>query len=150
MISEAIVTCSRSRPRLKARLRRALHVVGYDTADWMRIVMYRRCFTFVRSLAPERVDALEISAGPQWAREFQFRSYTATAYPGFDICFQTLPARFDLIIADQVFEHFPLMVWAFAQTLPHGGAPVLPRAVPQATADETIRPGALVHSCFAR
>jgi SAM-dependent methyltransferase len=105
MIAEAIAGWSRSQPRLKARLRRALHAVGYDTTDWMRIVMYRHCFAFIRELGAERLDVLEISAGPQWVREFTFRSYTATGYPHFDICAQSLPERFDLIIADQVFEH---------------------------------------------
>ena len=103
MIDEALMSLARSRPALKTRLRGLLNRIGYDTADWMRIVMYRRCFEFVRSLGPERLDVLEISAGPQWAREFTFRSYTATHYPDFDICAQTLPAQFDLIIADQCF-----------------------------------------------
>lgn len=105
MIAETVAGWSRSQPRLQARLRRALHAVGYDTTDWMRVVMYRQCFQFIRELGPERLDVLEISAGPQWVREFTFQSYTATGYPEFDICAQTLPGRFDLIIADQVFEH---------------------------------------------
>ena len=105
MIADTITNLARSQPELKARLRRALHNAGYDTTDWMRIVMYRHCFEFVRSLGPERLDVLEISAGPQWVREFTFRSYTGTDYPGFDICSQRLPKQFDLIIADQVFEH---------------------------------------------
>jgi SAM-dependent methyltransferase len=105
MIAEAVAGWSRSQPRLKTRLRRALHAAGYDTTDWMRIVMYRHCFQFIRELGPERLDVLEISGGPQWVREFAFRSYTATGYPEFDICAQTLPGHFDLIIADQVFEH---------------------------------------------
>ena len=67
--------------------------------------MYRQCFAFIRDLGPERLDVLEISGGPQWKREFDFRSYTTTSYPDFDVCSETLPERFDLIIADQVFEH---------------------------------------------
>jgi SAM-dependent methyltransferase len=105
MIGEAAVTWARSHPALKERLRKALSAIGYETTDWMRIVMYRRCFAFIAGLGPERLDTLEISAGPHWTREFRFRSYTGTSYPDFDICSQTLPARFDLIIADQVFEH---------------------------------------------
>jgi SAM-dependent methyltransferase len=105
MIGEAAVTWARSHPALKERLRKALWAVGYETTDWMRIVMYRRCFAFIADLGPETLDTLEISAGPHWTREFRFRSYTGTSYPDFDICSQTLPARFDLIIADQVFEH---------------------------------------------
>jgi SAM-dependent methyltransferase len=105
MFAETLTSLARSSPSLKARLQGLLDRLGYDTADWMRIVMYQRCFEYIRSLGPERLDALEISAGPQWAREFKFRSYTPTHYPDFDVCEQTLPARFDLIIADQCFEH---------------------------------------------
>jgi SAM-dependent methyltransferase len=94
-------------PVSRSRLKRVLTGVGYDTTHWVRVVMYERCFAFVRSLQPETLDALEISAGPQWRREFRFRSYTATQYPDFDICSQTLERKFDLIIADQVFEHLP-------------------------------------------
>jgi SAM-dependent methyltransferase len=105
MISETVTTWTRAHPELKERLRKTLQAIGYDTSDWMRIVMYRHCFAFIANLGPEQLDVLEISAGPHWAREFRFRSYTGTSYPSFDICSQTLPARFDLIIADQVFEH---------------------------------------------
>jgi SAM-dependent methyltransferase len=105
VIDNALTSLARSRPALKLRLREWLQRLGYDTADWMRIVMYRRCFEFVRALDPGRLDVLEVSAGPQWSREFKFRSYTPTRYPYFDLCGQTLPASFDLIIADQLFEH---------------------------------------------
>jgi SAM-dependent methyltransferase len=67
--------------------------------------MYRRCFEFIVTLEPQKLDVLEISGGPQWKRAFNFRSYHATHYPSFDICSQTLGRQFDLIIADQVFEH---------------------------------------------
>ena len=101
----SLISFVRSQPKLKAQLEKVLHSIGYNTTDWMRIVMYRECFAFVRSLNPERLDALEISAGPQWIREFTFGSYTGTDYPDFDICSQCLPRQFELIIADQVFEH---------------------------------------------
>jgi SAM-dependent methyltransferase len=96
-----------SNPASRSRLKRVLTEVGYDTTHWVRVIMYERCFAFIRSVGPETLDALEISAGPQWRREFKFRSYTATQYPDFDICSQTLERKFDLIIADQVFEHLP-------------------------------------------
>lgn len=104
-ISDTIVSAIQSRPGLKNLVRRSLEAVGYDTTDWIRVVMYQRCFEFIRELGPEQLDVLEISAGPQWRRHFQFRSYTGTDYPGFDICAETLPQQFDLIIADQIFEH---------------------------------------------
>jgi len=102
---DTLISFVRSRPELKARLKRILKFVGYDTTDWLRVVMYRDCFSFVRGLGPEKLDALEISAGPQWIREFTFGSYTGTVYPDFDICSERLSRQFDLIIADQVFEH---------------------------------------------
>ena len=101
------ISLLRSHPSTKDELARALHAIGYDTTDWLRVVMYRECFSFIEILGPERLDVLEISGGPQWRRRFRFRSYTATEFPGFDICADQLPQRFDLIIADQVFEHLP-------------------------------------------
>lgn len=94
-----------NRPELKDRLRRTLQSFGYETDDWVRVVLYRDAFAFIRQLGPETLDTLEISGGVQWRREFTFNTYRATEYPGFDICAETLPERFDLIIADQVFEH---------------------------------------------
>ena len=95
----------REKPTLLEAGRRAVRRVGYDTTDWVRSVMYDRAFQFVRSLGPEKLDVLEISGGKQWTREFKFKTYESTDYPPFDICAQTLPRQFDLIIADQVFEH---------------------------------------------
>ncbi len=59
MVDEALTSLARSRPALKQRVREMLNRFGYETADWMRIVMYRRCFEFVRELGPERLDVLE-------------------------------------------------------------------------------------------
>ncbi|HZT86894.1 MAG TPA: methyltransferase domain-containing protein [Stellaceae bacterium] len=105
MIAETALSFVRARPGMKARLGNALRAIGYDSTDWSRVEMYRQCFAFVERLGPRDLDVVEISAGPQWSRNFRFRSYTGTSYPDFDICSQTLPARFDLVIADQVFEH---------------------------------------------
>ncbi|TCL66379.1 methyltransferase domain-containing protein [Rhizobium sp. BK251] len=95
----------RQHPELKDRLRTALQALGYETDDWVRVMMYRDAFAFIRELDPTKLDTLEISGGVQWRREFAFKSYRSTEYPGFDICNEVLRERFDLIIADQVFEH---------------------------------------------
>lgn len=100
-----LMTQLRNRPELKDRLRKTLQAIGYETDDWVRVVLYRDAFAFIRELGPQNLDALEISGGIQWRREFTFKSYRATEFPGFDICSETLPDRFDLIIADQIFEH---------------------------------------------
>ncbi|MDC7785240.1 methyltransferase domain-containing protein [Rhodoplanes sp. TEM] len=103
--SGALVALVRRYPRLKPVLKRMLDGIGYDTADWMRVVMYRRAFEEIEGMGPETLDVLEISAGPQWRRRFRFRSYTEMNYPDWDICSDRRPGSFDLIIADQVFEH---------------------------------------------
>lgn len=92
-------------PSVRETLRRMLNAVGFETTDWVRVVMYAQCFEFVRSLGPENLDVLEISSGPQWRRAFKFRSFTGTNYPDFDICRDQFDQQFDVIIADQVFEH---------------------------------------------
>lgn len=95
----------RANPKLKDQLRRSLRAVGYPTDDWVRVMLYRDAFAFISELGPGKLDVLEISGGVQWRREFAFRSYQSTEYPGFDICSETMDQQFDLIIADQVFEH---------------------------------------------
>jgi SAM-dependent methyltransferase len=91
----------------RLKIRQGLKNIGFDTTDWVRVVMYRRCFEFIHNLGPPDLDVLEIAAGPQWKRVFNFGSYTETQFPDFDICSEVLDKQFDLIIADQVFEHLP-------------------------------------------
>jgi len=99
-----------ARPEFKESVRQLARRLGYETTHWVRVVMYQRCFAFIRSLGEAQLDVLEISGGVQWRREFNFKSYEATHYPEFDICSETLPRQFDLIIADQIFEH---LAWPY-------------------------------------
>jgi SAM-dependent methyltransferase len=99
-----------ARPEFRENARQLARRLGYETTHWVRVVMYQRCFAFIRSLGEEQLDVLEVSGGSQWRREFNFRSYEATHYPEFDICSETLPRQFDLIIADQIFEH---LAWPY-------------------------------------
>lgn len=63
----------------------------------------------IRALKPETVSVAEISG--KWGQQFPFQSYQRFLYPEFDIC--TGPYRdedgkvrkFDLILANQVWEH---------------------------------------------
>lgn len=72
---------------------------------WVRTVMDDATDRMVAALEPPTLDVLEISGG-KWS-EFGFRSYRNVRYPDFDICSQRLEERFDLIIAEQVWEHLP-------------------------------------------
>jgi hypothetical protein len=95
-----------SRSYWRAWLRGLLNLVGFETTDWVRVVMYRECFNFIRNLGPGALDVLEISPGPQWRRQFRFKSYVGTGFPAYDVCQEIVSANaYDLIIADQVFEH---------------------------------------------
>lgn len=95
--------------RHKEPVKRMLGVIGYDHRLWARCAMYESCFAMLRELDPETLDVLEISAGPVW-RELNFKSFNEANYPQFDICSQVLERRFDLVIADQVFEH---LLWPY-------------------------------------
>jgi len=61
---------------------------------------------YLVTLPISTLSALEISPEKvsHW-RNAGFGSYTAVAYPEFDITQQVLPRKFDVIIADNVFEH---------------------------------------------
>jgi SAM-dependent methyltransferase len=88
----------------RERLRRQLAGFGFDATHWVRVAAYRQCHTWIRDLGIENLDTLEIAPGHYW-NSLSFRSYRAIDFPAFDICKDVLEQRFDLIIADQVFEH---------------------------------------------
>jgi len=77
-------------------------------AHWCRIVMDAETDTLVRSLDYRSCSVLEVS-GDKW-RDFGFRKYTALSYPQFDLCEGALDEQFDLVIAEQVFEH---LLWPY-------------------------------------
>lgn len=74
-----------------------------------RIVMNKSARKWMRRLDPPSLDVAEISG--KWGRSFDFKSYTAFRYPEYDICLDAprgaegTPFKFDLVIANQVWEH---------------------------------------------
>ena len=80
---------------------------GTDT-QWQRIVLNSELDSLVHSLHPERLKVLEVS-GTRWEKA-GFLTYQSVMYPDFDVCQQRLDSRFDLIIAEQVFEH---LLWPY-------------------------------------
>ena len=93
----------------KEKLKTLMERFGFEHSDWVRIVMYRECRDFIESLNPPELDVLEISGGRFWDG-FPFKSFTKTEYPAYDICDGPLDQTFDLIIADQVWEH---LLWPY-------------------------------------
>lgn len=77
--------------------------------QWIRVVMNRHCHELVESLKPENLSALEIS-GYEWGDIYQFKKFRSANYPEYDLCAAPLDETFDLIIAEQVFEH---LLWPY-------------------------------------
>lgn len=71
--------------------------------NWSRIVMNRETEKLIKSLPFSQLDALEIS-GNYW-QQFGFKTYQVLNFPEFDICSDTNWNEYDIIIAEQVFEH---------------------------------------------
>lgn len=89
------------------------HLLGLENPvaggpRWSRVVMERECRKLVESLHPSDLDVLEIS-GDNW-KNTGFKSYRSVEFPEYDICAEALPQTFDLIIAEQVFEH---LLWPY-------------------------------------
>lgn len=81
--------------------------------QWARVVMNRETRQIVEQLSPHELDALEISGGPmsRWSEPGLFRTYTSAEYPEYDVCDGPLrESAFDLVIAEQVFEH---LLWPY-------------------------------------
>jgi SAM-dependent methyltransferase len=90
----------------------------------LRIVMNRETERLVAGLDPAARRTLEIS-GQCWNRPGLFKTYVSKDFPEYDVCERALDERFDLIIAEQVFEH---LLWPYRaarhvhQMLAPGGA----------------------------
>lgn len=94
------------RAGVKQWLERAARAVGYDKTHITRVVAYREIDALLDRLGTESLDALEISAGWKW-RERRWGSFTEMNWPEHDICKDVLDRQFDVIIADNVWEHLP-------------------------------------------
>ncbi len=84
-------------------------LTGADGFGWQRKIMYQETKRLVEQLGPEKLDALEIS-GDRWGSLVKFRSFKSVDFPEYDLCVAPLPEQFDLVIADQVFEH---LLWPY-------------------------------------
>ena len=90
--------------KLKKGLENIAVAVGYDTQHVTRTVAYREIDRWLDGLGTGQLDALEISAGWKW-RHRQWGSFTEMNWPEHDICKDVLDRQFDIIIADNVWEH---------------------------------------------
>jgi SAM-dependent methyltransferase len=70
--------------------------------------MQRECNRLINELQPQSLSALEISG--DLFQHFPFKKYRSVQYPEYDVCADVLEDKFDLIIAEQVFEH---LLWPY-------------------------------------
>lgn len=82
---------------------------GHWHNQWLRVVMNRETKALVDGLNPAALKALEIS-GRGWDVPGYFREYRSLSFPDYDVCAGPYPEAFDLVIADQVFEH---LLWPY-------------------------------------
>ena len=80
----------------------------YAGPQWARVVMDKETRRLVYSLMPRELSALEIS-GEGW-KAFPFRNYKSVHFPEYDVSNSALNETFDIIIAEQVFEH---LIWPY-------------------------------------
>ena len=85
-------------------------MTGAEWRKWSRVVMNKEMRGLVAGLNPESLKVLEVS-GSDWG-DIRFGSYRNSHYPNYDLCELPLheDAPYDLIIADQVFEH---LLWPY-------------------------------------
>jgi len=83
-------------------------LTGAEDIMWSRVVMRAECKRLIENLNLANLNVLEIS-GTYWGG-LPFKSYKNLLFPGFDICNEKDSDKFDLIIAEQVFEH---LLWPY-------------------------------------
>lgn len=70
---------------------------------WVRVVMDRETNRLINDLSFDQLNTLVVS-GEKW-KDFGFGSYESKCYPDFDVTFDKPDRQYDLVIAEQVFEH---------------------------------------------
>ena len=71
---------------------------------WICRVMDEATYRLVSNISPSNLDVFEIS-GNEWHDIFKWKSFTTSDFPAFDVCHHAFDKQYDLIIAEQVFEH---------------------------------------------
>ena len=96
--------------RLEYRQLRRLvdELTGAEDENWSRVAMRRGCYQIIEGLRPQELRALEISGN--YFNKTSFKEYKTVCYPEYDICTSSSSEEFDLVIAEQVFEH---LLWPY-------------------------------------
>jgi SAM-dependent methyltransferase len=104
-VSRRLTAAFRDRAYRDWLFARLLASTGFDHTQWLRVAQQRAWHAWFAARPIADWHALEISPQGTDTWRLPFRSYSATQFPQFDICRQRLDRQFDVIIADQIWEH---------------------------------------------
>ena len=91
---------------LVKQIKTFLKKIGFNAEHWIRYPTYKLIKEDMQNFKTKDMNVLEISGGEYWKENFNFKSYETLNYPDFDICKNIkLEKKYDLIIADNVWEH---------------------------------------------
>ena len=90
---------------LVKKIKTVLLNFGFNTEHLIRHVIRVQCKNLLNNKFEKNISILEISESEYWKSNLNYTKYTSANYPDFDICENHLNEKFDLIIADNVWEH---------------------------------------------
>ena len=97
---------TKSNRKLVKQIKKIARFFGFNLEYWHRYASYKLIKNDINFLELENLDVLEISAGEYWRESFNFRSFDQMNFPNYDICEDIITdKKYDLIIADNVWEH---------------------------------------------
>ena len=92
--------------KLVKQLKNLARNFGFNLEYWHRYITYKQIKKDINFLNMESFDVLEISAGEYWKENYKFKSFNEMNFPEYDICSEIITEKkYDLIIADNVWEH---------------------------------------------
>ena len=93
--------------KLVKKLKSLLNFFNYNPEHWIRFTTQATCKKLLEEKCTNlnNYNVLEISGGEYWRENLSFKNYKSLNYPEFDICLNKTEDKFDLIIADNIWEH---------------------------------------------
>lgn len=90
---------------LVKKIKLILYKLNYQTEHYIRYVSRERIKSQIKDYLTDDISILEISESEHWKNSLNYQSFEAVNYPEFNICDDYLTQKYDLIIADNVWEH---------------------------------------------
>lgn len=93
--------------KLVKKIKSFLKILKYNPEHWIRFVTQINCKKLIKDKCfnLEKYNVLEISGGEYWKENLNVNKYRSLNYPDFDICLNKTEEKYDLIIADNIWEH---------------------------------------------